>query len=359
MPAKETQFIRAARLAVRLAEGGEIAIENLHGREGVRMHFEIARTFSASENTPQTVMIELFNLAEDTRRRLEGVKGIQAPIPSAWSLSQLLASDADRNYDGPDAIVTKPEPLPGIELPPSQEQASHQYGYGYVYLSAGYDGKVGQIFEGTVLIPQSRRQPDGVTWVTTLHAGDGALGASKSIVNRSFPEGTSTLTIIRHLLRLLGVGSGNLDEENWLRVLAAGQRAAAKPYSTSSTIAWPYSPSGQGAWGDLAMLLELSNVKWIIDQGDFYLLEPDGYVLGSPVDLGRPVGDVQDIGGGVFRGTFLLNQNARPAGKVTIDSPRYPGEWVAQGVFFTGDTHEGAFHTIVEFSAIDPLGLGL
>jgi hypothetical protein len=356
--ARDTQYIRCSELVVRLAEGGEITIANLRGRDAIRMHFEVARTFSPTENKPQTATIELYNLAEDTRHQLEGIKGILAPTPSSWSLAQLLASDADRGYDGPDAVVAKAEPPPGAELPANQLQASHKYGYGYVYLRAGYDGKVGQIFEGTVLIPESRRA-DRTTWVTTLSAGDGSLGASKGVANKSFNEGTATLTIVRHLLRLLGVGVGNVTEESWQRILAAGQREAAKPYSTSSTIAWSYSPSGQSAWADLALLLQLSNVKWVIDQGDFYLLEPDGYVLGAPVDLGRPIGDIQDAGGGLFRGTFPLNQNARPAGKVTVDSRKFPGEWVAQGVYYSGDTHEGGFTTTVEFRAIDPLGLGL
>lgn len=356
--ARIPQFIRCARLTLLPANGGEITVENMTGRDAVRMAFEVDRSFNATENAPQNAVIVLYNLAEDTRHTIEGVKGIRAPVPSSWSLAQLLASDADRNYDGPDAIATSPEPLPGLELPADQLRASHKFGYAYARLEAGYGGKVGQIFEGTVLIPQSRRS-DRVTWATKIIVGDGALGASKGVANASFPAGTETLTIVRHLLRLLGVGTGNLNDLTWKRVIAAGQQRAGKPYLVSSKIAWPYSPSGQSAWQDLSQMLELMNVKWLIDAGDFYLLEPDGFVLGEPVDLGRPVGDVEDLGGGNFRATFLLNQNARPAGKITLDSRLYPGEFVGTKIVHRGDTHESGFNTIAEFSTIDPLGLGL
>lgn len=356
--ARTTQFIRCASLTILPAEGGEVKIENLTGRNAVRMAFEIDRSFDATQNTPQIGRITLYNLAEHTRRTIEGYPGLQAPIPSTWSNTQLLASDADRGYQGPDAVISNPEPLPGIELPGDPVQASHKFGYAYVRLAAGYGGKVGQIFEGTMLIPRSRRS-DVVTWATTLFVGDGALGAAKAIANTSFPAGTETISILRHLLRLLGVGSGNLNDQAWKRLLQAGQQQAGKPFLVSSKIAWPYSPSGQSAWRDLSLMLELMNVKWIIDAGDFYLLEPDGYILGQAVDMGRPVGDVEDLGGGTFRAAFLLNQNARPAGKITLDSRYYPGEFVANRVMHTGDTHESVYNTQLEFSTIDPLGLGL
>ena len=353
----QPQYIYAARMTVRPANGGQIKIENLTGRKGVRFGFDVTRSFNATENTPQKATIRVYNLAEDTRQNLQGCKGVLAPVPASWSKAQLLASDADRNYDGPDAITQNPEPLPGIELPPSQAEASIKFGYAYVILEAGYGGKVGQIFEGTMLIPRSK-QVDATTIETTLEVGDGALGACKGIANTSFPEGTETLTVVRHLIRLLGVGAGNLDTANWLRVLAAGQKQATAPFLTSSKLAAPYSPSGQSAWVELAQMLEMSNVKWMIDAGDFFLLEPDGYLLGAPVDLGKPIGRI-DEDGGVYSGTFLLNQNARPAGKITVNSPKFRGEWIARSVNFRGDTHGGGWYTIVKFSANDPLGLGL
>jgi hypothetical protein len=357
-PPRQAQFIRSFRLRVLPADGGEIVAETSTSAESVRCSFEVFRSYDPVNATPNTAIITLYNLAIDTRRRLEGVKGIQAPVPMTWSKAQLLASDADRNYNGPDAISADPEPLPGVELPPSPLQAAHKYGYAYAYLSAGYGGKIGQIFEGCMVIPRSKKI-DPVTWATQLVIGDGTLGANKAIANTSFSAGTEMLTVIRHLLRLLGVGTGNLNESNWKRILAAGQQRAGKPFSTSSTLGWPYAPSGSSAWRDLSLLLELSNVKWMIDGGEFHLLEADGYLRGEAVDLGRPVGAIENPGDGEFRGVFLLNQNARPAAKVTVESPDFPGEFVATAVTFRGDTHEGAFQTVVDFAVIDPLGTGL
>lgn len=357
--ARQSQFIRCAQLVVLPADGGKLEIANLTGSKAIRIAFDVTRSFDPTDNTPNDASIRIFNLAENTRKIIEGQKGLRAPVPASWSKAQLLSSDADRNYDGPDAIaVPDPEPLPGIELPPLQSDASHKFGYAYVKLSAGYGGKVGQIFEGTMVVPRSRKI-DAVTWMTTIQAGDGSLGAAKGVANTSFPAGTATLTVIRHLIRLLGVGTGNLDEATWLRILAAGQQQAGKPFSTSSTISYPYSPAGASAWRDLSLLLETSNVKWVIDQGEFYLLEPDGYVLGEPIDMGRPIGPVEDLGGGFYKATFLLNKLARPAGRMRLDSRTFKGVYVARLVAFNADTHEGGFYTTVEFGVIDPTGLGL
>jgi hypothetical protein len=360
LPAKrQAQFIRCSRVDVRPAEGGKIWLENLTGERAIRVTFEVVRSWDPTGNTPNDATIRLYNLASDTRKRLEGLPGIRAPVPAAWSKAALLASDAERGFTGPDAIVAPgPEPVPGDELPPVAVDASHKFGYAHVYLSAGYGGKVGQIFEGTMIVPMSRK-PDSVTWETTLVVGDGTLGASKAVSNLSFPAGTDMLTVIRHLVLLLGVGFGNLTELSWARILAAGQRMAGKPFSTSSALGWPYSPAGSSAWRDLALFLELSNVKWVIDQGQFYLLEPDGFVIGQPVDMGRPLQEIENLGAGLFRGLFLLNNLARPAGRITIDSKKFPSTYVARTVRFSGDTHGGGFTTSVDFSGIDPLGLGI
>src|SRR4051812_27810543 len=115
--ARTSQFIRCTRVVVSPANGGEIEVANLTGRAAVRIRFDVRRSFDATDNTPQTATIWLYNLATTTRRTLEGQPGILAPMSQAWSKAQLLASDADRNYNGADAVVSNPEPVPGIELP--------------------------------------------------------------------------------------------------------------------------------------------------------------------------------------------------------------------------------------------------
>lgn len=351
-----SQYIRCARLVIEQAEGQTIELANPNG-QGIRISFSVDRSFNAEENKPQFAEIKLYNLAAGTRHTIEGLRGIRSPVPASWSKAQILMSDADRNYDGPDAIAAPPDPLPGIELPADPVKSSHKFGYAYVRLSAGYNRKMGQIFEGSVIVPQSVKI-DPTTWETKLIVGDGALGASKAIANTSFPAGTEMITILRHLVRLLGVGFGNLSDSEWKRVLAAGQQQAQRPFLTSSKTSWSYNPSGASAWDDLAELLELSSVKWIIDSGNFYLLEPDGHLPAPAVDMGRPIGAIRQLGGGLFSGTWLLNQNARPAGKITLDSKDYKGEYIARRVAFVGDTHSGGFNTVVDFSASDPLNLG-
>lgn len=352
-----SQYIRCARVVIEQAEGQTIDIENKDGR-GIRIVFSVERSFDPDENKPQFAEIRLYNLSADTRFVIEGLKGIRAPVPATWSKAQLLASDAERNYAGPDAIAAPVDPKPGLELPADPVKSSHKFGYAYVRLFAGYNRKMGQIFEGSVIVPRSAKV-DPLTWETRLVVGDGALGQTKAIANTSFPPGTEMIVVLRHLVRLLGVGTGNLSDTEFKRILAAGQQQAQKPFATSSRLAWSYNPSGASAWDDLAELLELSSVKWIIDGGNFYLLEPDGHMPSPPVDMGRPIGAVRQLGGGLFSGTFFLNQNARPAGKVTLDSKQYKGEYVARRVAYAGDTHGGGFNTIVDFAVNDPLNLGL
>jgi hypothetical protein len=353
-PVLSPQWIRCSRFEALPANGGAITAENLSGRAGIRIAFDIVREISGE---PNQATITVYNLARDTRARLEGLRGLLAPVPVKWSLSGLLASDESRGYTGPDAITVEKDPPPGTELPPSAPAASKLYGYAYVRFYAGYGGKVGQICEGTMLVPRSTRV-DATTWATVLKIGDGSLGAAKAQANLSFPVGTEILTVIRHLLRLIGVGTGNLSPETWARVLGQGIKRSANPYVVSSKLAWPYTPSGASAWRDLETLLRLSNVGWVIDMGQFYLLEADGYLLGEVVDLGRPL-KVEDLGNGTWRGTFLLNKSVRPGIRVTLDKTGFAGPYIARRVQHTGDTHGGAFHSIVDFAPIDPLGLGL
>lgn len=353
-PVLSPQWIRCSRLEALPANGGAITTENLTGRAGVRIAFDIVREIGGE---PNQAMITVYNLARDTRARLEGLRGLLAPVPVKWSMSGLLASDESRGYTGPDAIVSEKDPPPGTELPASAPAASALFGYAYVRFYAGYGGKVGQICEGTMLVPRSTRV-DATTWATVLKIGDGSLGAAKARANLSFPVGTEILTVIRHLLRLIGVGTGNLSAETWTRVLGQGIKRSSNPYVVSSKLAWPYTPSGASAWRDLETLLRLSNVGWVFDMGQFYLLEADGYLLGEVVDLGRPL-KVEDIGGATWRGTFLLNKSVRPGIRVTLDKTGFTGPYIARRVQHTGDTHGGTFSSIVDFVPIDPLGLGL
>lgn len=354
-----SQYIRCAGVVIEQAAGQTIKIKNEDGK-GIRIAFTVDRSFDPANNTPQQAQIRLYNLSADTRHAVEGLKGIRAPVPASWSRAQLLASDADRNYSGPDAIVQNPDPLPGIELPADPVQSSTKFGYAYVRLFAGYNRKMGQIFEGTMLVPRSVKT-DSTTWVTTLTAGDGALGATKAVANTSYPPGTEMIVVIRHLTRLLGVGPGNLDKLTWDRILAAGRNASLRPFLVSSKLAWSYTPSGASAWDDLAELLEASNVKWMVDQGQFWLLEPSGFLPGPPIDMGKVIGAVQEIGGGKFASTHFLNQNAGPARKITLASRDYKGEFICTRTLYNGDTlaQGTAFTTTTEFMVNDPLNLGL
>jgi hypothetical protein len=121
----------------------------------MQVKFEVKRSLSAK--TANSSEVTVYNLGEDTRRRLHAMRSV------------------------------------------------------FVSLSAGYAQGTSLIHRGDIREAWSSR--DGNDWVTTISSDDGAAARKKQRINKSFPAGTSVQTVILECARALQVGLGNAQQK--------------------------------------------------------------------------------------------------------------------------------------------------
>jgi hypothetical protein len=78
--------------------------------------------------------------------------------------------------------------------------------YQNIEIYAGYEDNMPLIFKGQIRTVNSVYS--GVDWVTIIYAGDGALALETAKVNKTFPAGTNTDTMVGALITELGAVGG-------------------------------------------------------------------------------------------------------------------------------------------------------
>lgn len=122
---------------------------------GLHVKFDIMRTLSAKVSNDAKV--EIYNLSEDTRKRLQ--------------------------------TLTTP----------------------FVQLEAGYAQGSSLIFRGDLREVWSAK--NGADWVTTITSGDGEKARKKKRVFKSFPPGTRVSDVIVYCCKALKIGLGNAEKK--------------------------------------------------------------------------------------------------------------------------------------------------
>jgi hypothetical protein len=135
-----------------VAEFGDVRIAALQGEQTLRVRFSVERD---KLPWPNNAELAIYNLSGDTRAKL--------------------------TQGGP--VVGK--------------------------IQAGYEGDVKQIFFG--LLDIIEHEKDGPNWVTRMSASDCGEKIKQTKVNTSFVKGTSVGTVIKAILKQLGLGEGNLS----------------------------------------------------------------------------------------------------------------------------------------------------
>lgn len=142
-----------------------------------------------------------------------------------------------------------------------------------VWLDAGYDGELRQVFRGDVRHAYSElKKPE---WVTTLQLGDGDRACRLARVNKSYASGTPALTVVKDLARSMGLTVSDADAARLadLRTQPVGGLAV------------------QGASRDaMTRVLAPFGVQWSIQNGRLQLLRDqditDGTAALISVDTG-------------------------------------------------------------------------
>lgn len=117
---------------------------------GLHMEFRCSRTVKAE---PSTLELDMYNLAEDTRKSLEEYKN---------------------------TVVT---------------------------LNVGYEGQTFDLYTGDVTTVRTRREGSNI--ITTVEAGDGAKGGRRWL-RKHYPKNTKLLTVLEGLAKAAGFGRGNI-----------------------------------------------------------------------------------------------------------------------------------------------------
>jgi hypothetical protein len=78
----------------------------------------------------------------------------------------------------------------------------------FVQLEAGYTNALELLYSGDITIAKSYREE--VDWVTEIECGDGGVQYASSRINKSFGKGTSIKNVMKEAFKTLGVDVGNV-----------------------------------------------------------------------------------------------------------------------------------------------------
>lgn len=248
----------------------EVAVDNIALR-GNRVTFHVERT---AKPDPNVAEISIYNMTDDQRDHVSAVK---APL---------------------------------------------------VRLAAGYQKDLTQIFYGDLI--HVVHEVDGADIKTTLTTGDGIEAYRKARINISFGPKTKTETVIRALIKSLGVKRGNSDK--FMTQLRTGIKAQIFLSGTAM--------SGSAS-AELTALTRSAGLEWSIQDGNLQILDRnkalDKFAIKLTPRTGL-IGSPSISNKGVCTGKCLIVPDMFPGRQVEIDSRFVKGRFRLEKVTYSGDT---------------------
>jgi hypothetical protein len=242
----------------------------------LQVKFDVQRSLAAK--TPNSAKIEIANLSEATRKRLQGMRNV------------------------------------------------------FVSLEAGYAQGKSLIFRGDLREVWSAR--DGTEWITTVTSGDGEKARKKKRLNQSFPAGTPVSALISACAKALGVGIGNAAKKG-----GAAQLFRASPPKRLGGAAFTGDALAQLDRVCRSCGIEWSiqdNQLQLLERGK--ALQEQGPKLSA---LSGMVGSPEVGKSGLVRVRTVMVPNLQPGRKVELDSLLVKGIYRIETAHFIGD-FEGA-----------------
>jgi hypothetical protein len=197
-----------------------------------------------------------------------------------------------------------------------------------VSLTAGYKGELTHIFLGEALHVEHERA--GADIISTISTTDGGDKAQHARVNVSFGPRTKIDTVLRAVVKSLGLKDGNTTKA--AAELAKGLKADI--YLEGVTL------SGNAAH-ELTHLARSAGLEWSIQDGAVQFLnlgKPSAEfatVLGESVLIGTP----SISNKGIVKGTTFIQRDFIPGRQVQIDHPFLKGAFRLEKCDYTGDTY--------------------
>lgn len=208
-----------------------------------------------------------------------------------------------------------------------------------VWLSAGYSGALGEIFQGDVTFAQaSTATPDNLL---ELELGDGARAYKHARMTESFTPGTTRGDILRRLVVKCGLDPGNAPD---YYSSLTGQ--AVNGYSVDAPVSHT-----------LTEVLAAEHLTWSVQGGAIQILPASGFIARPAVLLtpdtgllGSPKWGSPEKKGGkrTLKFTSVMQAQLVPGGRVRIEAEDAKGVFVLREVEFSGDTKGTDWHAECE-----------
>lgn len=212
-----------------------------------------------------------------------------------------------------------------------------------VYLSAGYDGELKQIFVGDVSWADSKRISTG--WETAIRLGDGERAIKNARHNRSYISGTKLNSIVKDITESMG-----------LRVPTSASDAVDLAHDLVSGTAVS-GPSHR----QLTQMLEAKGMRWSVQDDQMVILKNDETLPNASRVISAQTGMIGTPGFGTpekkgkppaLSVSTLLYPELTPGGRIDLQSRTARGLFKIQSVRHSGDTHGTSWQTDVEANPI-------
>ncbi len=268
------------------------------------------------------------NLAEGTRNSLSGV------------IESTLDFISDPNGDlgqGPNVGTFG---IGGLANATLTKEVTIQLAGGYCEIDAGLDRDIGRVFEGSV--SRIRNVHAKPRWETTFEIGDGVTSSMAAIANQRFADGARMFDVVKHIVRSMALGVGNLTFDQFQAAVGA---------NIVSLLPRGYTAVGKSD-DILTSLLRYSGAEWFVDSGDFFIVRK-----GEPVNPdAEPIVLEQGVAGGLRAEPSIIDGNGisvettyRPELRighlVETRSKQFVGRWRAEVVDHELDNRDGSWTT--------------
>lgn len=195
-------------------------------------------------------------------------------------------------------------------------------------LDVGYGTELSQIWLGDLRTVDSRNE--GPNWITRVASGDGEKAWQNAQLHVAYGPKTPVETVLRALVRALGVGEGNVARvASNLRLKGVG-----------SVLTHGTQVSGRVA-RELDAWARSADLEWSIQDGSIQFLErgkalSEKAIRLSPATglIGSPTVDQE----GTLSCRMLIQPDVRPGTLLVLDARRVKGNYKITKANWTGDT---------------------
>jgi hypothetical protein len=281
-PLFKRDYVLYVRKAKNDTENTVLEIRNL------RCSFKIKKT---TELTPNTAEIKIYNLSDETRRKLK-TKG------------------------------------------------------GYIHFEAGYEGALTQTYQGNIREIDHTRE--GTEWVTTFYSSDGLVPLQVPQCNQTFPPDTSKAEAAKQIASYMQTSGLSVDPAQ----LEAIEGSLPNGMAVSGNAAKNMTKLVEGAgysWSIQDGKLQIRK-KGQAAKGKTLLISPDSGLVGSPSHVTPNSNNTKKVAH--VKAQCLLFGNIVCGCKIAVQSENINGVFLVDSVEHHGDTWGQDWYTEVEGVAL-------